>query len=442
MNATGERPGLSRFTPVAEDPAVLSAHTVGRARLLERLVTRIQDAATSGTRAHTLVVGPRGSGKTHLLAVALYRAQLMQKVRQTTACVWIDEDGLALGGYRDLLVAAVGQLAPQRLAEGWRVREDGEPLALERLLDQELGGRSLVLVLENLDRVFAALGPSGTAALRGYVESGSRTLVLASAPAVFPGVSRRDEPWFGSFDAEHLDDLSGGDLEALIGSTTLNTVQLAVLRHLTGGAPRTWLQLRDAMARSGWPADGGLDMAGLKAGPGGSQVDDRLGELVLGLLDELTPHYQQQLWELPVGERRLLAALGSSDGPLPVQALAHRAGVPSRSAATAIRRLERARWVEGRKVAGTDLRATWYELREPLLRLHLVLRSGRPGDVRSIINVLTTWYTLPEAGRTVSGCVAALPAEDQYAGKLAAAAGGDAMAALGLPRELRALGLG
>ena len=67
------------FTPSASDPAELDAMTVGRDALLDTLVHRISSAARDGSRPHTLLVAPRGAGKTHTLHVAVRRHQ--QRVR-------------------------------------------------------------------------------------------------------------------------------------------------------------------------------------------------------------------------------------------------------------------------------------------------------------------------------------------------------------------------
>ena len=62
------------FSPGTVDPADLDARTVGRGALLKRLTDRIVSSAQDGSRPHTLLVAPRGAGKTHTLQVAIHRA--------------------------------------------------------------------------------------------------------------------------------------------------------------------------------------------------------------------------------------------------------------------------------------------------------------------------------------------------------------------------------
>ncbi len=78
---------------------------------------------------------------------------------------------------------------------------------LERMALEQLGDRVLVLVVENLDRVFRDLGEQGQARLRNLTETSSKLLLLASTPLLFDAVSDHARPWYGSFDVEHLREL-------------------------------------------------------------------------------------------------------------------------------------------------------------------------------------------------------------------------------------------
>ena len=88
------------FSPSQESPAVLSDRTVGRERDLEILVARLISAAQSGNRAHSLLIGPRGAGKTHLLNVAMHRARQHPDVERRVVFVRFDEDAVGSAGHQ------------------------------------------------------------------------------------------------------------------------------------------------------------------------------------------------------------------------------------------------------------------------------------------------------------------------------------------------------
>jgi len=370
--------------------------TVGRVDLIARLVRRVQEAVVTGARPHTLIVGPRGSGKTHLLGVVLYRARLDSSVDNRLALALVPEDALSIGSYEDLLVEVARALAGPNGSLGERartLRRSRDVPGLERLLLETANDRLLCLALENLDRIFAAIGSSGQAALRGFVETSAQVLLFASTPLLFAGVSSRDRPWYGSFDAEHLGDLplaegtelltraandaDNADLASYIASTR-GQARLKAVEHLAGGSPRLWHILSGCVT---------------------IETLDQLVPSVEAMLDELAPYYQQRLWELPASEQKLVVELARQSGAQKVTELAAATGIQERAAATALGRLADSRWVRGTKVPGTDRRTTWYELREPLLRHHLQYRDAHGEPLRLIVEILHSWYSYSERRR-------------------------------------------
>ena len=194
----GERPPVMPFTPSREvaasaaGAAEVAARTVGREEILTRLEQRLRSAATSRNRPHTLLVGPWGSGKTHLVEVALHRMRQNAAVADQLAVVRLPEDAIRVTRYQDLLDLAAGQLRGDPASSGpaavagataaglpRRPAEDvdalpAEPLAgragrapatggsvSEQDIRELLNGRVLLLVIDNLDRVFTAIGVRG-----------------------------------------------------------------------------------------------------------------------------------------------------------------------------------------------------------------------------------------------------------------------------------------
>ncbi|MDV3128916.1 ATP-binding protein [Mycobacterium sp. 21AC1] len=346
------------FTPSAVNRTELDARTVGRSDLLARLTNRIIGAARDGSRPHTLLVAPRGSGKTHTLQVAIHRALANKTTAKGTLLLMLPEDSLAIGSYGDLLVEL---LRTQRRPPTSR----DDVVALEREILDLADGRMVLLAIENLDRVFDGMGEAGQGSLRAWVETSTAVLVFATAPALFPGVSSRTHPWYGSFIIEELPDLTvaegaeiiarvakgrGDDELAAYVSSPAGSERLAAVASLAGGSPRLWHMVADF-----------VDTSALVA----------LEPVLATLLDRLAPSYQQRLWQLPAGEQRLVVELARGDGPRTVSELSGAVGVSNQTASAALGRLAAARWVVATKSDTGDRRATWYELNDPLVR-HVV----------------------------------------------------------------------
>lgn len=357
------------FTPSAMPAAELDALTVGRPDLLATLTDRIRSSARDGSRPHTLLVGPRGVGKTHILRVALHRALSDASTARTLLPVVVAEDSLAIASYTDLLVEIARAISPDLADAARALRRARDPVGIEADVVQAAAGRTILLVIENLDRVFDGIGTAGQGSLRAWVETSTAIVVFATTPALFIEVSSREYPWYGSFMVEMIPDLSVDDAATLLNRAALRRAdtdlvaflessvgrdRIASMHRLVGGAPRTWHLLSDC-----------ADAPSL----------DALTPAVNALLDRLTPYYQQRLWQLPAGEQRLVVELARSPGPRTVSDLADAVGVSNQSASTALGRLAAERWVTSSKT-DEDRRTSWYDLTEPLLRTYLQYRGS------------------------------------------------------------------
>jgi len=383
--STAYRATLRPFTPSREAPEALVERTVGRHDLLASVHDRLRSAATSKNRSHTLVVGARGSGKTHLIEVALDRLRCDPDLADRLAVARVDEDAVGIVTYTDLLLQVLVALGPPTAVLD-RGQANRDVAAIETAIMGELDGRVLVAVVENLSRVFENLGTPGQRDFRSFVETSGQVVLLASTPLLFRAVGSRDEPWFGSFAVEHLRELTldeGAELLRRLAAqdqdrrfvefidSPRGRARLAALHHLAGGSPRLWMIL---------------------AGCADVELLDDLVPAVEALLEKLVPYYQQRLWELPGNEQKLVRQLGTGPPSMTVVDLAASCGLEERTAATALGRLLETGWVRREKVAGTDQRKSWYRLREPLLRHHFQYRQTDGEPLRLIVDILRLWF--------------------------------------------------
>jgi DNA-binding MarR family transcriptional regulator len=370
------------FTPSAMPAADLDARTVGGTQLLDTLVNRIRSAARDGSRPHTLLIAPRGGGKTHTLHVAIHRALSAGETAEHVLPVILPEDSLAIGSYTDLLVEIARAVNPELATTAGELRRARDPVGIEAAVTDVAADRMILLAIENLDRVFDAIGTAGQGSLRAWIETSAAVLILGTAPQLFPGVSSRDYPWYGSFDVEALPELTVDDSATLLSRAAQRRAdddlvsflaspagheRLSVIHRLVGGLPRVWQLLSENVD---------------------AQALDALAPAVEALLDRLAPHYQQRLWQLPAGEQRLVVELARSGRPVTVSELAEAVGISNQSASAALGRLAAEHWVVSAKASTGDRRTSWYDLTEPLLRHHLRYRDNgglTENDIRAAI---------------------------------------------------------
>src|SRR5689334_21448961 len=95
---------LSRFTPSVMTPEALEATFVQREKLVFRVLELIDDSVLTHSKHYTLLIGPRGIGKTHLVSVINYRAKAMTALHGRLVIAWLREEEWGVTTLLDLLL--------------------------------------------------------------------------------------------------------------------------------------------------------------------------------------------------------------------------------------------------------------------------------------------------------------------------------------------------
>ncbi|HEX5712924.1 MAG TPA: tetratricopeptide repeat protein [Solirubrobacterales bacterium] len=403
---------LLKFTPSAQDPQILETITVQREALLGKLV-EVARGSEGGAR-HQLLIGPRGIGKTHILSLVASRVRA-EAGAAPIVIAWLEEDPWSITSYEKFLAAIVARVAEERSdqdladrAEELHAGRDPGGADAEQTLRDALGESRLVLLAENLDEIFRRIGENGQERFRAFAENWQQVVVLATAPQLFEGVQLHESPFYGFFAITHLDELSlesatelmrriaelRGDRDLVqFLSTDVAAHRLAAIEALAGGHPRIWLLLSGCVS--------------IKA-------IDELVPLFLEALDDLTPYYQDRLRELGDQQQELVVLLSEAGGAFSNRDLAERSGIPQNQVASMLRHLTERGYVRRAEVpegiAGGDARMSFWELREPLMRLCLDVKQARGKPLRMIVEFLRAWY-----GPRLLDELATLPSSAQLA---------------------------
>ena len=454
---------ISRFTPSTMSAELLERLFVVRQPILEALMKRIKGLGQTPSPHHTLLVGPRGAGKTHLISLVYHRSKSLTDPSNSNSnskplrIAWLPEDPWTLVSYGRLLAAILERVVPDF---------DNHMIA-EPELDAHIRHTSredgpILVLAENLDQILEALGDAGQQKLRNLLQTESGILIIASTTRLDRSLSSHAAPFFGFFDTIRLNPFSPEEAREML--TTLareaNNSELAkrlsdneslarihTIAHLAGGQPRLWALLGSALTLE--------DLRDLTT-------------LLLNRFDDLTPYYQEQLARLSPMQRLIVAELATADRPLPVKDLAERIGYDQRSTAKAVSDLTERGWLKPTSTIFTallDRRRTYYDLAEPLARLAFQIKDSRGEPLPLIVDFLTNWFDVEQLQTfsendycmvalsrmendeigTLARRLTSLPASrvksldllGQVEDALAAVAAGDAEPVMALPSSLR-----
>jgi tetratricopeptide (TPR) repeat protein len=385
-----KRPFLSHFTPSLMSHQALEEIFVQREALAQRLVEHIREGAFGPSKHYTLLVGPRGIGKTHLVALTYHRLQAMDDLRGRLLIAWLREEEWGVTSFLDLLLRVFralqsehpGAVPPERVAALYEMSPHAAEAHAAQLLREGIGERTLLLLVENLDDLFAGLGDGGQKKLRAFLQESARCTLVATSQGLFNGVSRQTSPFYGFFRIQHLQGLGAeevtrlllkiarwkgdGALAGFIQSAT-GRARIRAVHHLAGGNHRVYVIFSQFLDR------------------------DSLDALVppfMSMLDELTPYYQARMAWLSPQQRKIAEYLCDRRGAAPVKDIAQHGFMSQQTASSQLKKLSEMGYVVSHPVG----RDSYYELREPLMRLCIEVKKNRGEPISLLVDFLRLWY--------------------------------------------------
>ncbi len=374
-----------RYSPENMPEDVLRKLFVGREALLENLFNELESTARNKTPRFYLIVGPRGIGKSHFLVLLYY--EIKNKLDSLLIPVKLAEEEYSVFRASDLFLRVLEEQS-EKTSDILALKQEDEILhaALEKLIQlSKKDGRRYIIFVENLHELFRQFDVAELQKLRSIFQRYDIFSVVASAPMIFPGISKHDEPFYNFFRVQHLREFSLDETTMLIRKIAEVEGNREFLEeferyeerihgmvHLTGGSPRLVILFYEMITRG--------------------ELEDT-EEAFFKIIDEHTPYYQE-IFQLLTGQRRrIFDIIIFSEGPVTPKQIAEEARIPLPTVTTQLRRMER----DGYVISRPKGRHTYYEVRERLFRLWREMRRpfGR-ARVSILLEFLQLWYTPEE----------------------------------------------
>ena len=393
MNDALDRP-IRKFNPgtFQSDDEVVRQFVVRQGEL--DLVLEVMRGNTdSPSCQHVLVVGPRGRGKTMLLARVGAELRTDDALSERLFPVRFMEESQEIANLADFWIEALFHLAHANatgspefsrellathadLTARWRDTNIEECARAAFLEAADRLDRRVVLMVENLQALCSDVGDDFGWQLRETLQSEPRLMLLATATSRFKGLDDAKRPFFELFRIVELEPLSTEACRRLwnmVSGDEQTSREIKPLRILTGGSPRL-LVIVATFARH-------------------RSLRQLLEELVT-LVDDHTEYFRSHLEVLAKTERRVYLAVIDLWQSSSAQEIATRARMDIRIVSALIARLVD----RGAVVAEGAGRKRRYAAAERLYSIYYKLRRERDeaGLVRNLIQFMTVFYRSDE----------------------------------------------
>ncbi|MBI4703959.1 MAG: hypothetical protein HY744_22860 [Deltaproteobacteria bacterium] len=393
------------------DVKLLDAITVGASRraLVDDTVRAVRDELGRNRHQHRLLLGPRGSGKTHTLALVRDRIESSPETKERVAVLAPPEENVVRGPEEvpvRLLEHLAAWLDAHRGVKGHDGAERTVETALAKLARERNARATLDLAIEALDRAGTQLGrlivgivenadlllytgrdPDWGSdaekihwALRDHLQKTRRLVLLAATPPYSEALRDHAAPYYGLFATTQLEPLSADEMVALFkqrlqaerGDSRQSPEVRQRLARVEDGLAQREAQLRTLLVFiGGLPRFGHLVFDVLVE----TDVRDAMDALAR-LLDAQTPYFQARLDPrlLARGEMEIFEALAMAvEAQTPTEIAEKLRTRPANEVGVALKRLKGLGLVDadprGRKGA--------WDITEPLYRVWRRFRGGR-----------------------------------------------------------------
>ena len=378
---------VKKYNPgFLSDQEIIDSFCVRTAEF-DSLVESLRESAASSS-PHSLVIGPRGSGKTHLLL------RVAAELRRDPALsglfpIVFAEESYEVSTCGEFWLECLGRLAEQAPTEvrdnlrltydDLRTVTDDQALAdrcIGSLLDfADRRQTRLVLLVENLNMLFTDIDdPDVGWRLRQTLQTESRIILFGSATSRFDEIDNPEHALYDIFRVITLRPLDTAECETLwetVAGKPSTTEAVRPLEILTGGNPR----LLTIIARFG-----------------AERSFRDLMENLLDLVDEHTEYFKSHLESLPPQERRVYLALARLWKPSTTREVADLARLNTNTCSAQLKRLVQRGTVA---IEGGTPRRRQYYLTERLYNIYYLLRRGTGTDrlVQALINFIICLYS-------------------------------------------------
>jgi tetratricopeptide (TPR) repeat protein len=324
----------------------------------------------------------------------------MEELKDRLVIAWLREEEWGVTSFLDFLLRVFRALAKvkddpkieKQISTLFSMPSRNAEFEAAEMLRKFIGNKTLLIIIENLDDLFGGIADEGQKRLRAYLQQESFITLLATAQSLFNGVSLETSPFYGFFRIQTLKELTQDEAADLLRNisrlqkdtelaefiqTPLGHARINAIHHLAGGNHRIYVILSQFLSRNS------------------------LNELVdpfMKALDDLTPYYQSRMAWLSPQQRKVVEFLCERRGATSVKEIAKYGFMTQQTASSQLVTLKEKGYVRAIRIG----RRSYYELREPLLRICVEVKNQREQPVRLLVEFLRLWFSPKELQKRLS----------------------------------------
>lgn len=385
------------FSAKSVDKDVLEKLLVGREKLVDKLERKVRNIAIDGLNHQVILVGARGTGKTHMLSV-LYNRALPLINENKIKIAYFAEEEYGISGYLDFLVRIFNafirwndkdaEFLKEKLSILQQTPSANQENTAERIIRGYIGDQPLLILAENFNEILAFLKKEGQSKLRNWIQENERISIIATSQALSEDIGKEDKPFYGFFEEIDIKPLNlVGSFNLLKSLATLEKqddvilhlenkgkAQVKAVHELVKGNHRLLITFYSFLK---------------------SDTLSNLSVMFIKTLNDLKPYYETYIRYQPPQQQKIIRFLALAKKPQKGVDIARECFIEQKSLSKQLSELSKKKIVDILPNPN-DRRNKLYDISEPLLRISIEIGEHREGISALFIDFLALYYDKDE----------------------------------------------
>lgn len=381
------------FSAKSVNPKILEALLVGREKLVNQLEKKVKNIVKDGLNHQVLIVGARGTGKTHMLSVVHHRMQSDIKKGKIKVAYFAEEE-YGVSGYLDFMVRILNAFIRWNEEDAEFLREQLSILqetpsshqeeTIKRIIFDYVGDKPLLILAENFNDILDSLKKEGQSKLRNWLQQNDRISIIATSQALSGDIGKEDKPFYGFFEEIDLKPLNLDESYLLLKKLaeienktdlidhleTKGEAQVKAINTLVKGNHRLLITFYEFLK---------------------SDHLSNLSVLFIKTLNDLKPYYETFIRYQPPQQQKVIRFLALAKKPQKGAEIARECFIDKKSLSKQLSELSKKKLIEILPNP-TDNRNKLYDIADPLLRISIEIGEQKEGISALFIDFLALYY--------------------------------------------------
>ncbi len=383
---------LLSFNAQSVNPIILEKTLTIRKKVVDDIESKCISKTLAGTTYQSLIIAPRGSGKTHIIKVLYHRLKDNNEINKKIIIAYMQEDPIGIANFTDLLLAILNsfeldvektEFIQNKIYKASLITNKTEQINFIKATLLEIVGKlKIILLIENFNKILKSFGKSEQAKLRDFIHQYNNISIIATSQSLIKVLNDSTYPFYNFFDVKQLEKLNfeqAVELIEAIAKTEENEEllseiskpqfmsKLKAIYELTAGNHRLLVTFYNF----------------LKA-----EYKSDLSVTFIKTMNDLKPYYEQFINNLPAQQQKIINYLSSKRKAVKGTEIAQFCFMNINTLSSQTSLLYNMGMIDKKK----EGRDAYYELKEPLMRISFEVAQNRNGIAKLFVDFLSNFY--------------------------------------------------